>query len=107
MQLSKILGTTSKLLTHKSDIPQGSNLGPHLFNIFIDDLFHSVKYSNIFGFADYVEIFKTISNFNNPTKLQEDLNYFYAWCKTNEINLNFNKCLSLIFSNNRNSYNSS
>ena len=57
MQLSKTLGTTSKLLTLKSDIPQGSNLGPHLFNILIGDLFKSVKYSEILGFADYVKIF--------------------------------------------------
>ena len=91
MQQPKILGATCKLLTLKSDIPQGSNLVPHLFNIIIDDLFHSVKYSNILGFADNVKIFKTISNFNDPTKLQEDLNYFYAWCKTNEISLNFLK----------------
>ena len=60
MQLSKTLGTTSKLLTLKSDIPQGSNLGPYLFNILIDDLFKSVKYSDILGFADYVKIYKTI-----------------------------------------------
>ena len=57
-------------------------------SININDIFQSVKYSNILGFADNVKIFKTISNFNDPTKLQEDLNYFYAWCKTNELNLN-------------------
>ena len=99
MQLSKTLATTCKLLTLKSDIPQGSNPGPHLSNIFIDDQFYSVKYSDILGFADNVKIFKTISNFNDPTKLQEDLNYFYAWCKTNELNLNFNKCVSIVLSN--------
>ena len=58
--------------------PKDKNLGPHLSNIFIDDLFHSKKYSDILGFADYVKIFKTISNFNDPTKLQEGFNYFYG-----------------------------
>ena len=68
MQLSKILGTTSKFLTHESDIPQGSNLGPHLFNILIGDLFKSVKYWDLQIMLKYLTYFK----FNDPNKLQED-----------------------------------
>ena len=38
-------------------------------SINITDIFQSVKYSNILGFADDVTLFKTISNLNDSTKL--------------------------------------
>ena len=48
-----------------SGVPQGSILGPLLFNIYINDLTDCVCHSDIFLYADDAKIFKCIVV--NPT----------------------------------------
>ena len=53
-------------------IPQGSILGPLLFNLFINDLFHFIERTNICNFADD----NTIYSCQNGLKtILEDLRY--------------------------------
>jgi hypothetical protein len=57
-----------------SGVPQGSVLGPLLFNIFINDLCGVVKYSNCLLFADEIKIFPEIKSPHDSFLLHSDIN---------------------------------
>lgn len=76
--------TTSRNIIVKSGVPQGSHLGPILFNLFINDLPNVIKLSNILMYADDVKIFLSYNNCCDQIHLQHDLNRFYEWCGSNK-----------------------
>ena len=51
-QRVRIDGILSSLQVLNSWVPQGSNLSPILFNIFLNDLLEVLKNSDIYNFAD-------------------------------------------------------
>ena len=95
-------GFISEKFTPTSGIPQGSNLGPLLFNIFINDVQDVIFNSNVLMYADDLKIYKQISCMSDSRLLQGDLDRLGKWCENNNMFLNVAKCHVLTFNKIRN-----
>lgn len=80
-----------------SGVPQGSNLGPLLFLLFINDI-AEIFNSNALLFADDLKLFSTVSSESDCIQLQDNLDFLLNWCQNNNLDLNINKCRVLSFS---------
>ena len=87
----------SDTLKVTSGVPQGSHLGPILFNIFINDLPTVISHSSILMYADDVKLFLSYSDYNCQRLLQEDLVALETWCEYNLMRLNLGKCKCMSF----------
>lgn len=100
-QRGKIGDAYSSWLPLHKGVPQGSVLGPLLFNIFLNDLLFLPTNSNVNSYADDTQL--CLSGPDRTaiqTSLQCDLAIASQWFQENGMSANPNKCLSMRLGNN-------
>lgn len=93
-----INGYSSYSFEAVSGVPQGSHLGPLLFNVFINDLPLCFQHTTFYLFADDLKIVKPILSLESNDELQSDLSRLVEWCDVNGMPLNTSKCYHMMFS---------
>ena len=97
LQRVKVQGVRSEWTTINPGVPQGSVLGPLLFNIFINDLFIVPMCSNIVNYADDNHIcYKNKSTEVICEVLRLDTSNAISWFEQNYMDANPNKLQGII-----------
>ena len=82
--------------------PQGSILGPLLFNIFINDIFYFIKETKIANYADDNTIYTVDRNTDDLLKiLQVETSLILYWFRINEMKSNDDKCHLIVCSHDK------
>ena len=98
-----INGRASCLRSVSSSVPQGSVLGPILFQIYIDDMTRNLDCES-YLYADDTKIAMETSTQEQIQKLQQNINKMQRWAENARMKFNLKKCAVLHFGkNNRNS----
>jgi hypothetical protein len=77
-------GHRSNVFDCSSGVPQGSVLGPLLFNIFINDIIEDLSVSCLL-YADDMKIFTSIKEFGDCVRLQDNIDLISTWCIRNSL----------------------
>ena len=101
-QRTKVNNSYSKWCNLRTGVPQGSILGPLLFNIYINDIFYFVTKNDIANYADD----NTLYSVENTTdsllsSLVNDTDILVQWFTDNYLKLNADKCHLLISKHNK------
>ncbi len=87
-----------------SGVPQGSVLGPQLFNVYTSDLLQ-ITSNLVYGYADDATLVATVESSKScldvSASLNEDLRRISAWCRTWNMKLNASKSKCLCISRSR------
>ena len=103
-QRVKINTTFSSSTQLIQEVPQGSVLGPMLFNIYINDMFFALNEIDICNFADDTTPYFFDSNLKSVLeKIQHNSELVIDWFELNYMKLDTDKC-HLLLSGNKNEY---
>ena len=84
-------GTGSEWTSVLSGVPHGLVLGPVLFVCYINDMPETVS-SFIYMYADDTKIGRTVSNMEDSSRLQADLDQVQEWSDKWQLRFNSSKC---------------
>ena len=99
-QTEKINDVYSKYYEILFGVPQGSILGPLLFNIYICDMFYDIDDCNIASYADDNAPYASSSNLDALiNKLEESTYNLFQWFRNNHMKANADKCHLLVTGN--------
>ena len=99
-QRTKISSQYSEYENVLTGVPQGSILGPFLFNVYICDLFFEIDYIDFTGYADDNTPYTSSSNLDDViSSLKIAVDNMFLWFKLNYLKANGDKCHLLINSN--------
>lgn len=96
-QYVNIKGWKSFTFPVLSGVPQGSHLGPILFNLFVNDVVNVFNYVDCLLYADDLKLFGQVSSLRDVDLVQADVNRLSAWCVENSLTLNISKCVCVTF----------
>ena len=97
-QRVKVNGSFSTWTETVRGVPQGSVLGPLLFNIYLNDLFMFLEETEICNYADDTTIYACGPNIENVIMhLENDALKITEWFPNNFMKLNEDKCHLMIF----------
>ena len=94
----RLQGGISHVSPVLSGVPQGTVLGPLLFLILMGDINSGISSSSIVSFADDTRLYHGISNVDDCSFLQNDLNSIYDWASCNNMSFNAQKFQYICFS---------
>ena len=107
-QRTKVNGTYSSWKELICGVPQGSILGPLLFNIFINDIFYFLKKAKLANYADDSSTYVIENNIMDLLKtLESETSTVLNWFQINEMKSNSSKCHLIVSNNDTRSYASS
>ena len=96
-QRTKLKFTYSSWSELLHGVPQGSILGPLLFNVYINDLFYNIDQTDICNFADDTTPHASGYELKDVLlRLEHDSNTLLEWFRDNFMTLNEGKCHLLV-----------
>ena len=87
----------SKEIKLVSGVPQGSNLAPLLYIIFINDVLNCIKNSEFLLYIDDMKLYKSIENLDDVHLFKEDIQNIINLNNDNGLKFNISKCKIMIF----------
>lgn len=99
-QMVKIMNHVSNKISVDCGVPQGSTLGPMLYNVYTNDLGCLPFASEIFQYADDTVLLLPSDNYENSVSLfQKDVDTLLLWFAVNMISVNVPKTKLVCFRN--------
>ena len=96
-QRTKVNNSYSSWSSIKCGVPQGSILGPLLFNIYLNDIFYFANKCDIANYADDTTPYSVEKSMDTlVSSLETDTNIFIKWFRDNYFKLNADKCNLII-----------